>query len=154
MFVTLLCWFESFMVFSQRLVARGIRLLNPFVRRAGRNMLLLKNGSWFEMDNFRDAEVLGDAIYWAESHQITATNYFFCPIPRFKKWPWLSVLSGTHDMSGFFETLRVANGVEITPEQVLMLSAHQTGVITAFPTISVTTRTAETLELSNPFIRI
>jgi hypothetical protein len=148
--ITLLCWFEAFMSFSQRIVARGIRLLNPFVRRAGYDMLLLKNGSWVEFDgSLQDAEILGNAIYFAESHQIAATTN---PISRVKKWPWLSVLAGSKDMTGFFESLRVANGIEITPHQVFMLSAHQTGCITTTPTIIVTTRLAETLELANPFI--
>ena len=62
------------------------------------------------------------AVYDATEHLVHAPGIYKEPTP----WAWASARCGSHDLTGFFGTLRYT-GVYLCPTDALMLYAHQNG---------------------------
>jgi len=92
----------------------------PFVLSGGRSMNLLRNGQWIDtVVHVPTEEIL--YTYDVEKHVIGSQN---------KRWPWLSVVTRDGvDISEFFSSLRVPAEHTLTVANVLMLYAHQKGVL-------------------------
>ena len=102
------------------------RWIHPIIYRDGYDMVMLKDGSWIGAGaRIPDAAVI--AKYNAEKHQIIAiADNGGAPLRR---WDWLSVVSGGVDCSDFFNSIRISHSLlkGLTPMQLLLLFAHQTG---------------------------
>lgn len=95
----------------------------PLALRGGRDMILLKNGQWVDVSVEAGAHAIWR--YDADRHMVIHLNS-----PggtRTVRWPWLSVANAEHDLSEFFEGLRITTGHTLSRENVFMLYAHQRG---------------------------
>jgi len=101
------------------------RFLVPLAHWGGRDMLLLRNGQWVDDTNGLVPE---DQIVWrydATTHQLRRAG--IDSGARLIRWPWLSVLNESHDLSEFFGGLRITAGQTLTKDKAFMLYAHQKG---------------------------
>jgi hypothetical protein len=99
------------------------QVLLPLALRGGRDMLLLKNGQW--VDTTVNAGPHAIWRYDAERHSVT---HLASPGgTRLIRWPWLSVANAQHDLSDFYEGLRITAGHTLSRENAFMLYAHQRG---------------------------
>jgi len=96
----------------------------PFVSCGGRSMHLLCGGQWIDTSvRVPIEEIL--YTYDAEKHVIGSVSD-----SQNKRWPWLSVVTRYGvDISEFFSSLRVPAEHTLTSANVLMLYAHQKGVL-------------------------
>jgi hypothetical protein len=99
------------------------QVIVPLALQGGRDMILLKNGQW--VDASVDAGPHAIWRYDAGRHTVTHLPSPGCT--RLIRWPWLSVANPEHDLSEFFEGLRITAGHTLTQENAFMLYAHQRG---------------------------
>jgi hypothetical protein len=94
-----------------------------------RDMILLHNGCW--MDGLiRAPKYEIRCIYDAEKHTVFLVDEDGSRITRTVRWPWLSVVTRDGaDISEFFSSLRISAGLQLMQLDVLMLYAHQTGIL-------------------------
>ena len=97
----------------------------PLVSSGGRSMYLLRGGQWIDTSvRIPTEEIL--YLYDAEKHVISSSDSG----SRNQRWPWLSVVTRYGvDISEFFSNLRVPTEHTLTSANVLMLYAHQKGVL-------------------------
>ena len=95
----------------------------PLISSGGRSMNLLRGGQWIDTAvRVPTEEIL--YTYDAEKHVISSSE------GRSQRWPWLSVVTRDGvDISEFFYSLRVPTEHTLTVANVLMLYAHQKGVL-------------------------
>lgn len=96
----------------------------PLVSTGGRPMHLLRSGQWIDAAVHVPTE---EILYWydAEKHVISDSSS-----SETKRWSWLSVVTRYGlDISDFFSSLRVPAEHTLTAANVLMLYAHQKGVL-------------------------
>jgi len=88
-------------------------------------MNLLHSGQWIDASvHVPTEEILYS--YDDEKHVISDSS----PSEQNKRWPWLSVVTRYGiDISDFFSSLRVPVEHTLTSAHVLMLYAHQKGVL-------------------------
>ena len=90
-----------------------------------RNMYLLTNGHWIDTTTTVPTNMI-DMTYDSEKHAIVADS----PPGPTTRWPWLSVITTEEeDISDFFSSLRISTGCCIPATTVMMLYAHQKGVL-------------------------
>jgi len=109
-------------------------------------MVLLRSGGW--VDSL--ADIPEEAIscrYNAEKQHIIFTDSSNNRIVRF---PWLSVVDESHDMTEFFTDLRITAGHDLLHEDIMSLYMHQRLRYPAAP-ILVTTRDGDEIELNSDF---
>jgi hypothetical protein len=95
----------------------------PLVSTGGRPMHFLRSGQWINASvHVPTEEILYS--YDAEKHVISDSSP-----SETKRWPWLSVVTRDLDISEFFSSLRVPAEHTLTAANVLMLYAHQKGVL-------------------------
>lgn len=96
----------------------------PLVLSGGRSMNLLHSGQWIDITvHVPTEEIL--YTYDVEKHVISSAS-----ASQNKRWPWLSVVTRCGvDISEFFSSLRVPTEHTLTSANVLMLYAHQKGVL-------------------------
>jgi hypothetical protein len=96
----------------------------PLVLSGGRSMNLLRSGQWIDTTvHVPTEEIL--YTYDVEKHVIGSDSD-----SQNKRWPWLSVVTRYGvDISEFFSSLRVPAEHTLTTANVLMLYAHQKGVL-------------------------
>jgi hypothetical protein len=101
-------------------------VLYPFAAGAGRDMLLLRNEQWVDANVCVPAEEVCYR-YCADKHTIVSVP----PVEgaRSKRWAWLSVAYGGVDISDFFQGLRVPLISSVGTNAILMLFAHQRGLL-------------------------
>jgi hypothetical protein len=99
------------------------RLLLPFALKAGRDMLLLKNGQWINDSNEIPTSYI-TMVYRVDQHKLIALN---ADTNVVKRCSWLSVIAEGQDISEFFCTLRISEGAVIPDDTLLMLYAQQKG---------------------------
>ena len=87
-------------------------------------MHLLRGGQWIDSSvHVPTEEILYS--YDAEKHVISESSF-----SETKRWPWLSVVTRYGiDISEFFSSLRVPVEHTLTAAHILMLYAHQKGVL-------------------------
>jgi len=99
------------------------KYLLPIAKHGGRDMLYLKNGMWID-----DASGIPPCQikmrYDSEKHTVFSVERPTAPIRRIS---WLSVTSANHDMSEFFNDLRISDANYLPNEARIMLFAHQNG---------------------------
>lgn len=95
----------------------------PLVLSGGRSMNLIRGGQWIDTSvRVPTNEIL--CTYDAETHVISDSE------SRSQRWPWLSVVTRDGvDISEFFSSLRVPVEHTLTAANVLMLYAHQKGIL-------------------------
>lgn len=98
----------------------------PLVSSGGRSMHLLRGGQWIDTAvKVPTEEIL--YTYDVEKHVIGSDSD---SDSHNKRWPWLSVVTRYGvDISEFFSSLRVPTEHTLTSANVLMLYAHQKGVL-------------------------
>lgn len=99
------------------------RFLVPLAHWGGRDMLLLRNGQWIDTA----PSVPTEHVAWrydAAAHQLSRSGVEGA---RLTRWPWLSVLNESHDLSDFFGGLRITAGHMLAKDKAFMLYAHQKG---------------------------
>jgi hypothetical protein len=119
---------------AQELLEYGLRTMNkfratvllPLFNWGGRDMLLLKNGSWIDASVKVTDPTDVTLQYSFQRHEVTAPN----TTDKVPRWPWLSVSQGSLDMSEFFASLRAVP--ELTAEQAIMLYAYQNQWLPSF----------------------
>lgn len=122
--VTVLAWIQTCRETAAAWLTTLRRdVLYPFAAGAGRDMLLLRNGQWVDASVRVPAEEVRFR-YCADKHTIVSE-----PPTRAVRWPWLSVTWGDDDISDFFQGLRVPLGDSVPTDAVLMLFAHQRGLL-------------------------
>lgn len=85
-------------------------------------MHLLRGGQWIDTSvRVPTEEIL--YTYDVEKHVIGSSE------GKSQRWPWLSVVTRGLDISEFFSSLRVPVEHTLTAANVLMLYAHQKGVL-------------------------
>lgn len=87
-------------------------------------MLLLRNGQWIDTS----PSVPSEHVIWrydATTHQLHRSGTE--GTSRLTRWPWLSVLNESHDLSDFFGGLRITAGQMLAKDKAFMLYAHQKG---------------------------
>jgi hypothetical protein len=100
-----------------------INYVLPLVSSGGRSMHFLRSGQWIDATvRVPTEEILYS--YDAEKHEISDSSQ-----NQLSRWPWLSVVTRDLDISDFFSSLRVPVEHTLTPAHVLMLYAHQKGVL-------------------------
>jgi hypothetical protein len=101
-----------------------IHYVLPLVSIGGRSMHLLRGGQWIDTAvKVPIEEIL--YTYDVEKHVIGSDSD-----SQNKRWPWLSVVTRYGvDISEFFSSLRVPTEHTLTSANVLMLYAHQKGVL-------------------------
>ena len=94
-----------------------------------RDMVLLYNGCW--IDSFvRVPTYEIRCIYDAEKHTVFLVDEDGSRITRTIRWPWLSVITRDGvDISEFFSSLRISADLQLLQLDVLMLYAHQNGIL-------------------------
>ena len=91
-----------------------------------KDLILLHNGQWL-ISTIRVPQVEIHCIYNADKHAIISVDE---PNAKTIRWPWLSVVTRDDlDISEFFSSLRVPAEHTLTAANVLMLYAHQKGVL-------------------------
>jgi len=109
-------------------------------------MVLLRTGGW--VDSL--ADIPEEAIscrYNAEKQHIVFTDSSNNRLVRF---PWLSVVDESHDMTEFFTDLRITAEHDLLHEDVMSLYMHQRLRYPAAP-IQITTRDGDEIELNSDF---
>ena len=104
-----------------------IKYISPYLVGGKRDMFLLKNGHWIDI-NIRTSHTASeiDFFYDAAKHAIFKIG----DSPKTVRWPWLSVIVDGHiDISEFFSSLRITARQSLSQQTVLMLYAHQNGVL-------------------------
>jgi hypothetical protein len=102
----------------------------PLVLSGGRSMHLLRGGQWIDTTvHVPREEIL--YTYDVEKHVISSVSDSDSDSDsQSKRWPWLSVVTRCGvDISEFFSSLRVPAEHTLTANNVLMLYAHQKGVL-------------------------
>jgi hypothetical protein len=97
--------------------------LLPIIQQGGKDMILMKNGSWVDANT----KMPDDQIEWTYNSTEHRLSYLGEDSVRHIPWPWLSVIHKDMDMSDFFADLRITAGKTLTKEKVLMLYVHQKG---------------------------
>jgi hypothetical protein len=103
-------------------------ILYPFAAGAGRDMLLLRNDQWVDASVSVPVEDV--------THRYSAVKHTIVTVPqaegaRLARWPWISVVYRDQDISDFFQGLRLPSVRTVTHNTVLMLFAHQKGLLPA-----------------------
>jgi hypothetical protein len=109
-------------------------------------MVLLRSGGW--VDSL--ADIPEEAIscrYDAEKQNIVFTD---SSNNRFVRFPWLSVVDDSHDMTEFFTDLRISANNDLLHEEVMSLYMHQRLRYPVAP-IQITTRDGDEIELGADF---
>jgi hypothetical protein len=120
--------------------------VTPLVLQGGRDMVLLRSGGW--VDSL--ADIPEEAIscrYDAEKQNIVFTD---SSNNRFVRFPWLSVVDDSHDMTEFFTDLRISANHDLLHEEVMSLYMHQRLRYPVAP-IQITTRDGDEIELGADF---
>jgi hypothetical protein len=91
-----------------------------------KDMVLLHNGHWLDT-SIRVSQFDIRCVYNAANHTIMLVDE---PGQRTTRWPWLSVVTRDGvDISEFFSSLRIGADVRLFQLDVLMLYAHQRGIL-------------------------
>ena len=119
-----------------------IHVLVPTVISAGYNMALTPLGFWTLLQSRdRQNRVM---LYDAMEHRVSVSD---APT-AWKRWQWIGAVGvNGADYGNFFAELRVERTATLTPAQAIELAYHQTGIWPG-PTLTVTTRTGEEIEVS------
>lgn len=120
--------------------------VTPLVLQGGRDMVLLRSGGW--VDSL--ADIPEEAIsyrYNAEKQNIVFTDSSNNRLVRF---PWLSVVDDSHDMTEFFTDLRITADHDLLHEEIMSLYMHQRLRYPVAP-IQITTRDGDEIELDADF---
>lgn len=127
--VTVIAWIQTCREAAEAWFAAFRRdILYPFAAGAGRDMLLLRNEQWVDATVAVPAEDV--------THRYCVDKHTIITVPqvegaRTTRWPWLSVVYRDQDISDFFQGLRIPLVGTITNNAVLMLFAHQKGLLPA-----------------------
>ena len=138
--VTVIAWVQTFREVAASWFAAFRRdILYPFAAGAGRDMLLLRNEQWVDATVVVPTEDV--------THRYSAVKHTIVIVPQIEgarsvRWPWLSVVYRGQDISDFFQGLRLPSVGTLTNNAVLMLFAHQKGLLPAGE-LQVVTRDGE-----------
>ncbi len=138
--VTVIAWVQTCREVAASWFAAFRRdILYPFAAGAGRDMLLLRNEQWVDATVSVPTEDV--------THRYCVDKHTIITVPqvegaRSARWPWLSVVYRDQDISDFFQGLRMPSVGTITNNAVLMLFAHQKGLLPAGE-LQVVTRDGE-----------
>lgn len=127
--VAVIAWIQTCRETAAAWIAAFRRdILYPFAAGAGRDMLLLRNEQWVDATVSVPTE---DVMY-----RYCADKHIIIAVPqvegaRSSRWPWLSVVYNGQDISDFFQGLRLPSVGTLTNNTVLMLFAHQKGLLPA-----------------------
>lgn len=113
-------WITESLIFVNRLRRR---LVLPLAHWGGRDMVLLRNGQWLDAAGVSDSHV--EWRYSSEKHELR--HHTDISGGRLVRWPWLSVGNESHDLSDFFEGLRLSAGHTLSKDKAFMLYATQKG---------------------------
>jgi hypothetical protein len=122
--------------------------VTPLALQGGRNMVLLRAGGWVDAL----PQIPEDSIvcrYLAEEKHIVCSGNN----GRLIRFPWLSVVDDTHDMTDFFTDLRITADHDIFHEDVMSLYAHQCQRFPVAP-VQIITRDGDEIELDADFQEI
>jgi hypothetical protein len=125
--ITVIAWIQTCREAAAAWFAEFRRnVLYPFAAGAGRDMLLLRNDQWVDASVVVPVEDV--------THRYSAVKHTIVTVPqaegaRSARWPWISVAYGDQDISDFFQGLRLPSVGSISNSTVLMLFAHQRGVL-------------------------
>jgi hypothetical protein len=120
--------------------------ITPMVLQGGRDMVLLRSGGWVDSLTDIPEEVIS-CRYNAEKQNIVFTD---CSNNRLVRFPWLSVVDDSHDMTEFFTDLRISADHDLLHEEVMSLYMHQRLRYPVAP-IQITTRDGDEIELGADF---
>jgi hypothetical protein len=121
--------------------------VTPLALQGGRDMVLLRAGGWVDAL----PQIPEDSIscrYLAEEKHIvfdTSGNS-----GRLRRFPWLSVVDDSHDMTDFFTDLRITADHDLLHEDIMSLYAHQCQRFPVAP-IQITTRDGDEIEFDEDF---
>ena len=97
------------------------RILLPAIVYSGRDMILLKNGLWIDVN----PDISESQIAWR--YDSIKHHLIHSPGPV-QRWQWISAVSGCgRDMSDFFADLRVSRGSQLTLTKIIELFIYQKG---------------------------
>lgn len=122
--------------------------VTPLALQGGRDMVLLRAGGWVDAL----PQIPEDSIscrYLAEEKHIVFVDSSGCR-SRLQRFPWLSVVDETHDMTDFFTDLRITADHDILHEDIMSLYAHQCQRFPVAP-IHIITRDGDEIELDAEF---
>jgi hypothetical protein len=114
----------------------------PFARVGGRDMVIL-DSAWFDASPLFPAGLVR-ATYSAESHAIVAGER-----NRLVRCKWLSIESEGRDLSDFFASLRISEGLNLPDDALFALYAHQKGYMPVRP-LAVVTRDGTASVIGGP----
>jgi len=103
--------------------------LVPIVLRGGRNMVMIKGGTWLDSSSTEHAIWTYDSTKNLAIHR-DGTG-------RVNRWKWIAV--NRADMSEFFGTLRLSADHMLTEKEAILLFAHQRCCVPS-GTVTVTLR--------------
>ena len=107
-------------------------------------MVLLQSGSWVDaLPDIPESAI--SCRYLADEQQIV-----YAGGSRLVRFPWLSVVDESHDMTDFFTDLRISSSQDIMNEDVMSLYCHQRQRFPRGP-IHITTRDGDEIELDDSF---
>ena len=118
--------------------------VTPLVLQGGRDMVLLRSGGWVDALPDIPEEAIS-CRYLADEQQIV-----YAGGARLVRFPWLSVVDASHDMTDFFTDLRISSSQDIMNEDVMSLYCHQRQRFPQGP-IQITTRDGDEIELDDDF---
>lgn len=116
-------WAQTSYELGLVILNRVRRALVPWAHWGGRDMLLLRNGTWVDAHATAPAGQVA-ARYSAEKHTVLPATDVSGSI-RPTRWQWVEAVQGARDMSEWFAGLRLQGGARLSDKDALMLYAHQ-----------------------------
>lgn len=115
----------------------------PFALKGGRDMVMLRNGSWIEKANAQDVSELVVYTYDSEKHSV----FHSAGTGRVKRWKWI----GTSFDNGFFGILRVDADYSLSDKETILLYASQEKMPYGKVTVILRDGTEEELDIEGLF---